>query len=1270
MNRFRAKKKGKEEVAGGLSSPDGESSASSSFKSFRRAKKSQEDEPKKVLDLTTALPSENDFRTSLLMTNLSARFSMLREQDDPNTKIGKASDDSVLFPKRQSRLGDFGYGSGDNGLSDIAEVESLHAASSLARKPSFVSEEAEKTGSIMNRSKPMEGNVLFGGRQKIYKIPAGISLSRGLATGTMPGKALYDDDVAKSAFQRWRQGEKGARANGEVHLSRGPCTMQSDGEDDFEHGPRGETEGLGLTSYEKKRETSSTTYSALARNSTASNSIVSQPAASVKDWQSTSTAPTSIPSTPALERNSVTRTRRLYEQGLNQELHEQQSSALYRMDTLTRQRTFGNRTPDLGGANSPSPTSIGFGDRLGDRRPMPTKSSAPNLRSISPPTSGSSTATMKFGTQAPFQTESKSLFAASPPLSPPMSDGGEHPALSIQPKDHGKATAMGVFHKPSQAYDETKYAQRQIQLQQGREPPGPRLRTDSNASCVTGRSSSSSSAQGLPFDAKATAAAAKPGSPVSENDAMVSLLGDASPKLPGTSPFASTTHLVPERPSDEDHPAFRQSALPTPLVFGAKESFEASKLSRESNTAAHGRHPESWVDSPTLSSSAGLSGLVHHHLRSDSNTSSVYGAAPQCGDGESQNSLHAHYASIVDILGGKRNIGSQGDRDGTGPQPSQPTLADLRSIPYMYMDPPTDVHEQTDAGREEETDEFANQLADARRRVREKLTSFVDSDGSRSSSPVQSELPPPQPNSLGVGMLKPKGSRGSLIDRSRSIISGQIKGQKALGLGAATMTTSPSPNRPSFEDKDEDPTPGTPSHVETARDGPVHGMRTTDQDSEVTSADAADETGGYTGPRAFRQVRRDMRNRREQESMARHRAISGHEGTKPTAGQSSPLDDTAARRWQRTPSGDRMSSRSRPSVEREHDRSVPDGSSRDRPPPGPRDHSTPGLEVSNQLAPALGQRGGSRSRSPGLPGTDIRRSPIVPPQAYPGSSRAMALRPAPSSQAAHTLDRSRSAGNLQVEAGQGNGLTPGQPSALSGPNGSVNSTPVLPPLVPSRQASAPQLPSGPTTNSTLNERHKRLVNKKDISEPTFVMSTSRVPTVNLPQFPARSDHRNGSHSRTPSCSRSDRTGNGNSPSSAPPLPVINPRRNRESSRTRAAIDALRGRSRPDVPEDAALEAPQALFARPGAEESPDSADDNRSALSVSDDENGGRWDQRMRLRKANTDAFNMNSRLASPSKAQDHLLPYVVRGPPASRSVVTGGLMGSSKGDGAQRGMI
>ncbi|EOD47126.1 hypothetical protein UCRNP2_6132 [Neofusicoccum parvum UCRNP2] len=185
MNRFLTRKKTEAAL-------DGSDAPPPSTKKSKKGKKAKE-EPKPELDLAQALPSSDNFRTSLLMPNLSARFSMLREQDDPQSKLGKASDDSVLYPKRQSRLTDFGFNA--TGLQDIAEVSSINGSI----RPPFLAGRADSidggygtdddsihSGSVMSRSRPGEGNVLFGGRQKVY----------------LGNRALYDDDVGMSAYQK------------------------------------------------------------------------------------------------------------------------------------------------------------------------------------------------------------------------------------------------------------------------------------------------------------------------------------------------------------------------------------------------------------------------------------------------------------------------------------------------------------------------------------------------------------------------------------------------------------------------------------------------------------------------------------------------------------------------------------------------------------------------------------------------------------------------------------------------------------------------------------------------------------------------------------------------------------------------------------------------------------------------------------------------------------------------------------------------------------
>ena len=569
MNRFRNKKKGKDEVE--APRPSIESESSSPFRMFGK-KKAPEEEPKKELDLTTALPSTDDFRTSLLMTNLSARFSMLREQDDPNTKLGKASDDSVLFPNRQSRMMDFGFAAG---LGDIAEVESVRAP--FARESVASNDDASSiNGSVMGRSKPIEGNNLFGGRQKVYKIGTGGN------KGAMSGRVLYGDDVAQSAFQKWRQSEKDRQS---LDLQQSE-SMESE---------TGRPESPSQTDYDRKRETNSTTSSgpSAARDSTAATSISS----SQKDRESFANTFRTASPTPPVER-TVTRTRRLYEQSLNQDLQDQQTSALSRIDTLSK-RTLGSRTPDLTPL-VPSPSSATFGDRFMTRSVL-AKASAPNLRSFSPPSSSQMSPADSVNK---FPNMDQKAFGATPPLSPPISETGE-----IQPLDRSI-----MLSRNNSQYDESRFAQRQVQMQQGRETPTQRFRNDSNPSLSGSRSRSPSThrshVEKSDFQTEPTVHEESQASTFFHDD------DDESARSPDLS--ATTPQVTVERPADVQHPAFRQSAMPTPLIISDGPGDVASV--RTDNLPK---------DSPTLGpTSGGLSGMVRQHLRSDSGASSIYGSMP------------------------------------------------------------------------------------------------------------------------------------------------------------------------------------------------------------------------------------------------------------------------------------------------------------------------------------------------------------------------------------------------------------------------------------------------------------------------------------------------------------------------------------------------------------------------------------------------------------------------------------------------------------------
>lgn len=853
MHRLRGKKKAQEEII--PPRPSVESDQPGPFKMFGRSKKVVE-EPKLEIDLATALPSSDDFRTSLLMTGLSARFSMLREQDDPSSKLGKASDDSVLFPRRQSRL-DFGL---NTGLTDIAEVASIRSNTYARLEGGYIPDDVPTTPtSMMNRGKPVDGNNLFGGRQKIYKI-SGTGSTKSVH---LSGRALYEDDVAMSSFQKWRQTERGKSSLDGYDES-------ADNVDTFDLGP----ESPFRQDFNKRRETNSTTSSgpSAARNSTAATSVASsQPASSLKDWQpSTIAAQHSNSSTPQVER-SVTRTRRLYEQSLTQDLQEHQSSALSRIDTLSRQRHF-SRTPDLT-PGAPSPTSATYNERaITQQRSILTKASAPNLRSFSPPNTGGS----QHGTIPKLpKMETRQGFTTSPPLSPPISETGEPQSFASLPNDAGKPSGHSYFSRPTQQYDEGKFAQRQRQLQQASEPTTTQIRRESGTSTPTSRSRSSSSVYRVPVE-KTEGGSIRPEPTVAEEDMVTSFLdmGDDDESIePAPIPARHSDHrpapVQIERPADNEHPALRKASIPSPLplIQGGDEAPNAKDSETES--------PE---DSPTLGPVSGLSGMVRQHLRTTSNTSSAYDDEDDMDDRASTQSPTAERPNhLMPTMPSRINT----SRENSSPMPSSgsirtptspamPTPFQPRQTPQVPQQPPplpptqhthSDSLPDTGAPREsQEYDEFARHLADGARRVRERLTSYVESDHSRSSSPAPTPAPsqeayhPPRGSSL----RRPERSRATSTEGERPPRDhSQSRAMKLLGLGLTHQSTSPPlPNHPAFENSDA-----------TANES----VRRTSEEQE-----AADDKGEpvHAGLKAFRQARRELQRMKEKEVQQRYQGPS------------------------------------------------------------------------------------------------------------------------------------------------------------------------------------------------------------------------------------------------------------------------------------------------------------------------------------------------------------------------------------------------------------
>ncbi|MCJ1370849.1 hypothetical protein MMC20_002062 [Loxospora ochrophaea] len=678
MNRFRTRKKSHD--GGDVSrrpSADSEvpplPTTASRSRTFRRGKKAAP-EQKPQVDIATVLPSSEDFRTSLLMPNLSARFSMLREQDDPTSKLGKANDDSVLFPKRASRLNIFSTA----GLTDISEDSSIRSpirppfassrTGSYRSTDGYGTEDDSSSTGIMGRSRPGESNTFFGGRQKIYKIPVGGSTSsKDVSSGeaglrdsgrAMQGRAVYNDDVALSAFQIQREKDRQEREERERQSLEHPSTRSSKDHD--------RPESPSFATRDRNRETSSSTTSGPpnTRVSTAATSVASQSASSVNG--SFGTVNGSSHSTPAskqathgpssLER-SVTKSKRLYGQGLDQHVQDQQSSSMHRLNSIERQRTLANTSAK---SFSQSRSATNLHERFQRSGPIFTSNS---FRAGSPPPATSpSLSRFELGLQdeqSTAQNEADTGFGRSPSLSPPMSPGPDNSAFiaSLEPKDLGKATASGAFRKPVMQFDEKQYAERIIQLQRDRKVslpthPSQQHQTASNKAESLIPSSASSNIQNpgkdrilgavlevstsnstahLYHDNPATSETFYSGLSSSDSDPEM----DPSSETLNPTVYQSLAQIAEETSrtppqfnrnftahphEDMDRPFIDLSEEPSLNHFG-----QANATVGESNGNSKDIAPDTmYPDSPTLNPIIGLSNLIRAHMRNDSGQSSIY----------------------------------------------------------------------------------------------------------------------------------------------------------------------------------------------------------------------------------------------------------------------------------------------------------------------------------------------------------------------------------------------------------------------------------------------------------------------------------------------------------------------------------------------------------------------------------------------------------------------------------------------------------------------
>ena len=720
MKRFRSRKNSPERGQGSRRRSLDTDSPSLPIPSWKWRKPKVAPEPKPEFNISAALPASEAFRTSLLMPNLSARFSMLREQDDPLSKIGKANDDSVLFPKRASRLDLFK----GHGLTEISEADYLRGSI----RPPFASTRTESygsagydtdDGSVMSRSRPGEGNTMFGGRQKIYKIPVGASGSvkkfgakddDELPSGVnMGGKALYESDIATSTFQRLREEERQQERERAASVEQ----LRSSKEQDRDGSPP-------LAKYNRNRETSSSTNSGLSqpRMSTAATSVASQRSVYYENmgaFPSYALSPSGQPGSAGSDRPFPKTARRLYKQDLEQHMHEQQSSAIHRLESLNRQRSTagGSATRNLHQPRS----ATGLNDRY--QRGGPLYASA-GFRAGSPPPSSTPARMDEFDLGLGPDQNSNNLadsgYGRSPPLSPPLSPSHDltnpDPTFlaALEPNDVGKATALGAFNKPKLQFDEQQYKERQIQLLEGRNTPSPQLVRPFSPQGLSldthtnGRSRNNSLGSTFsrtesvrqPWDhhredrvLRAVAERGSSGSSHATNLHQANTAMDQSFLTERSSSDVAesepkTESNLPISPSTPKHTKFSHP-LPhaKPVELGQQLDFDPevnhlTPQAEESASDSRSHLSESTItqpkdnndvnvlhaDSPTLGPvgvSNGLSGLVHAHLRNDSGQSSIYPedyAAQNRSPVEIRQSIFGHESAL--------NHSRQGSKDDSG----------------------------------------------------------------------------------------------------------------------------------------------------------------------------------------------------------------------------------------------------------------------------------------------------------------------------------------------------------------------------------------------------------------------------------------------------------------------------------------------------------------------------------------------------------------------------------------------------------------------------
>lgn len=1213
MNRFRTKKKAKEAKEAKEAHVAEESSLPSL--SFMKSKKKPV-EAKPELDLSAALPSTDDFRTSLLMPKLSARFSMLKEQDDPNSMLGKANDDSVLFPRRNSRLNLFGH---NNQLGDIAEVSSLAGSArpsltigrgSYASGEGYATDDDPSPGtSIMSRPRPGEGNNLFGGRQKIYKIPMSStprngSLSDSVGSGSGMGKVVYDDDVNLSAWQKLKQQER------EQAEEKRALDTQRENRNILD----------ALTPGQQTED----------RKSTSTASTHSETRLSAQDPAAPGEGPAKSRTGGFSTERNPTKTRRLYGQGLELQNQHQQSSAINRIESLNRQRSATNDATQIN--RSVSRSALNLNEKF-QTKPSPLFASS-SFRPASPPVSAApspSGITDVTNRKPTLNGPDHAL-----PLSPRVSEGDDLSpfAASIQPEDRGKATATGFFNKPATRYDDSQFTRRQIQMHEGRNPspmrrPSP-ARTSSGAES-TGRSRglSTTSHQSKAESAMSTHSGSHDWSRRSDDRSRTGSIRKPSPPRPTNGTFLANlsgsesdddenesslnSRLATTSQNNEDiHPAFRTSVDLDPRTFKSANNTNLQPDSRDLNTIEENVTAETPTpapgpgsgpapvesegpDSPTLGPSGlGLSGLIRTHLRQDSDKSSNFpppspGLYPTsleinrdlCAPSISRSASHATsiHSNPFEYDDWTKNS-STSTPDKTTPAPtSAPAASSIPApIPPPVSAPPPPPGPPNITSMSMRAKQMLNQAA----ALQQSTKSPAETENERPSEPVSSVTPWEDEARSGhrrTGSSETQMDREEfeheLAERRRKV---QEKLKSITESGSRSSSPSSGHRAPNFS---------------PAKSGNGFGALKSRSNTPVGRPDPSQAMHmrmlGMDSPASSSSPNLVSKNmwRDEEEKMRRDGSRHPPRSTSPYVGSQrsrSRPPHPLPRKSQEDIHGALPDDPYRRSGPR--DRSGSDGSGRSKSRPRHREDLESVVE-----GPEIMNRGS---------GDEHRGGPSVP-SSVPSSTR-------PSLEANDRANRFRSNSRpiipSHLDTALHSSIQSGHPALIG--NNAPRPSPVTPysaNTTPPLYETSPSASTAPSLHSLSSQKtqglggHKRVINKAIISEPKLVSTTNHVPTVGLP----------------PGASLSNGL--------APPIPPVNPRRRRQTT-TQTILGAFKISDKTDTmpPSDAAGQSDE---------------------LSTFSDEDNKPSRPRQRLRKTSSDGGNLNSKVRPTTGADSPAVPQV-----------------------------